>query len=283
MNNIKLVVAFFNRDCSCSVAKRIIHPWWDFSELVCNDLGVSPIYIGVTMKNKVRGISNENVCNYLRYKSRIQHQLELDNVQNIELFAINDPKGYIAWDYTFTAYVRVEPLRGNVMLVSFDTGLVPTWNRLNAVEFFECCMNIATRHMQVDYGFSMMMPNRWLPAGYALGIGGGNAERRIIRDANAWMDFAERDCHKWLRNAFGWSLLSKEHLAINVDGVTLEEWIQQTPHRGKLIPMSNNLTCWTFEDETENMDFLNWENPSVENVRRQLEQYKIFPWQHLPD
>jgi hypothetical protein len=95
-------------------------------------------------------------------------------------------------------------------------------------------------------------------------------------------------------------LLSKEHLSIDVNGETLESWIQQKPrsltskifqrfkpeiflNRGKLIPMQNDLTCWTFEDDTENMDFLKWEHAPVEQVRSHLEQFKIFPWQSLPD
>jgi hypothetical protein len=142
------------------------------------------------------------------------------------------------------------------------------------------CLELA-KSIEVNYGFAVIMPRDFLPAGYAIGITTGFAGAKLLHDTAAWRNHAERECGHLLRNLYGWNILTPAHLVIDIGGMPLKDWINASSNRGRLYEIAPPLWCWTFEDLTEGNEYLRWECEAVEAIRRELEGYQLFPWQSI--
>ncbi|HZQ93579.1 MAG TPA: hypothetical protein VFA67_01140 [Candidatus Sulfotelmatobacter sp.] len=55
--------------------------------------------------------------------------------------------------------------------------------------------------------------------------------------------------HGWLREVFALNYLTDAHLQAPVGNLTLKQWIQQTPNRGTLTPVTDEMMLWEVPDE----------------------------------
>jgi hypothetical protein len=131
------------------------------------------------------------------------------------------------------------------------------------------------------YGFAAVMPDDFMPVGYAIGLACGGAPETFVYDANAWRRYARKECDKSLRNVFGHNLLNDAHLDIGVGGETLGKWVSSSPGRGEIRAADGDLHLWTFQ-EVDPGGYLRWDCPAVVAVREELEARRVFPWQRLP-
>jgi hypothetical protein len=278
----KLVVAYFGGSGGAPLARRVVASWWAWTKTVSQELGVPLTHIDAKFTDKVRGLRDQKPYDISNYEDRFRQQLECHNVQTLDLNALGDPSGYIAFDWTITSSAGVDQQFGSIALLGLDMCVVAGWDRSDLVTFLHRTTDMALKVMQVDYGFAVVMPKQSAPSSYAMGIASRGSDERLVFDATAWRRFARRDCRKYLRNVYGWSLLSRDHLELDLKGIELKTWVQQTPKRGRLEPAGSTNVCWSFDDEAEGSDFLRWDFGPVIDARRDLEERGVFPWQQLP-
>ncbi|MBI1830009.1 MAG: hypothetical protein HYR84_01000 [Planctomycetes bacterium] len=55
--------------------------------------------------------------------------------------------------------------------------------------------------------------------------------------------------HGWLREVYALNYLTDAHLLAPVGNITLKEWILQSPNRGTLTPVTDEMMLWEVPDE----------------------------------
>lgn len=99
------------------------------------------------------------------------------------------------------------------------------------------------------YGFSR--PFRYRPDLYAVGLGNGNNPPN--QRENGWTYYGPLNDNYlkggWLREVYALNYLTDAHLLAPVGNVALKEWILQSPNRGTLAPVTNEMMLWEVPDE----------------------------------
>lgn len=275
----KLVIVFYGPDFGNVCLRDALTTWWNWTDGVCRTLDIAPTHIAGTFGDKPNRLKEYYTYSMKRSKSRFQEQLETDNVMWFALDVLDDRKAYIAFDWTLTSSCGLCK-RGGRALFGLDCDAVSLWDAHTLASFMKQCLESANC-IRINYGFATIMPRDFLPAGYAVGITTDAAGARLSYDTTAWCRYAERECGHVLRNLYGWNILTPAHLAIDIGGTPLKNWINASPKRGKLYEIAPPLWCWSFEDITEGKEYLKWECEPVEAIRRELEGYQLFPWQTI--
>jgi hypothetical protein len=138
--------------------------------------------------------------------------------------------------------------------------------------------------LKPEYGIGYARPHRLGPAMYAVGICQGfgpggfgvdlnEAEREEADSISRWGDgLAGRVWRQGvLRDVYPWNFLTGPHLAKQVGGVPLEQWIRQDARRGSLSLLCDGVSLWEVA------------GANIPEVRRVLRQAGIvFDWKmHL--
>jgi hypothetical protein len=106
------------------------------------------------------------------------------------------------------------------------------------------------------YGYAFNRLARQDPSLYAMGIGTGEiypagSEAEIEKNRLHWWFNASRE-QPWedgfVRDVYPWSFLTPPQLARPMGNVTLQEWIQQDPQRGKLSAIDRTHVLWEVEE-----------------------------------
>ena len=259
--------------------RDVLTSWWDWTDKICRSLDVRLTHIMGVFRGKPSRMRDHAAYSMQRSKRRFQEQLAANNVMSIQFNAVNDPEGYIAFDWTVTSSCGSDEY-GGMALFGLDCDAVSSWNAGAVSGFMRQCLESAGC-LRINYGFATIMPREFLPSGYAIGITTRSAGTRLSYDTTAWRRYAQRECGHLLRNLYGWNILTPAHLAIDIGGTPLKAWINASPKRGKLYEIAPPLWCWTFEDLTEGNEYLKWECEAVESIRQELEGYRLFPWQTI--
>jgi hypothetical protein len=258
-----------------------LQDWWQDSEALGQRLGVPPTRISGVFREKPAGLVNNHGCLLRRYRKRFEKQVVAGNVRALGLDRVSKPKGYMMFDWEFALECGEDPVCGVMYLIGVELSQMRTCGAFDEVALTLDAIAEARKHMEVCYGIAFIMPRGFLPAGYAIGLGCTGAPDNIRYDANAWMDFAGKECDHSLRNIFGYNIVNAKHLDIPVGDQRLEDWIAGGSNRGHISPIGNGLFVWSFQETPEDRRFLQWDYPPVVKVREELAVYKLFPWQRL--
>ncbi len=217
-------------------------------------------------------------------RKKLDAELARGNIVELELTLMTKPEGYIAFEYEWAAVVNVTLDRlGPFCALAWETAVRQRDASLpGVVDILDAYGRLTRCMMQTRYGFAAIMPQRFMPMGYAYGLACGGAPTEFVYDANSWTRYGRKECDRVLRNVFGYNILNRDHLDIDVGGQRLEDWIRSSGDKGRLEPVEGDLFTWTFKGDDDNDSFLHWDYPPVVAVRRQLSERKLFPWQHLP-
>lgn len=272
---MKMMIAVYGKSPTEAVPRSFI-AW---KQWIGEKLGL-PTHIEGTFVSPSKGVKNDNAYKYKRYHSQFDEEVKNENVKMLTLTSMSSkPKGYIAFEWDWTARLGITDNRhGPVAILGVDVGdYIPS-----NLEFIDQYVQLVTPLIDAKYGFVVVMPQTYMPAGYVIGLACKGAGEKFVYDANSWRRFARKECDQSIRNIFGYNILNSKHLDILVGGQRLEEWIQASSNRGKIKPLNDGLYLWTFQEEDCKNEFLLCDYGSVISVRETLSQYQIFPWQRLP-
>lgn len=171
-------------------------------------------------------------------------------VQDLELVSstpgeLTGSDFYLRASWSASPSYAVTAARSSIASVS-DGTLLPIARRL-------------LRWLRPGYGIGYARAIEAGPTWYAIGIGCGSAVSRtqaeyeedltISRWANAMRAGVWR--RGILRDIYPWNFLTAPQLAASVDGAPLEEWVQQRPGRGRLVPLCERVTLWEVGDDEQ--------------------------------
>jgi hypothetical protein len=253
--------------------------WWGEIEAWAERLGLAPCEVSGSFGTKPKGLINYNAYDLSRHRKRFEKEVDSGNVNSLSLTRLCDKWVYRSEDWEFDASLALKSARGTMFDLGVrvdrlrgDDGATPPALSMEA-------FRRGTGFIQCLYGFAVIMPKTFLAAGYTLGLGGGDMPDELVFDASVWRSGASAQCGMILRNVHGLNLLSREHLSIPAGDRTLREWIDGASYRGRLIPFTDDLYLWTFQEGSDQEAFLHWGYPPVVRVREELRKFRLFPWQ----
>lgn len=274
---MKLVVAHYGRQ----IPQAPVAALAEWSDWVAKHMGAET-HLTANFMSSVDGLKDGEAYRSEKYRAAVDAELERGNIAQLTLTSMRSkPKGYVAFEYDWTALLDVTAERFGpacILVLNADG----KQSDLAVDELFDAYGTLAKRAVATGYGFAAVMPQDFMPVGYAIGLACGGAPEEFVYDANAWRRYARKECNESLRNVFGYNVLNPRHLEIDVGGQRLGDWIAATGDRGRLEPQDDGLFLWTFQEGDDEEAFLRWDYPPVVAVREQLKEYKIFPWQYLP-
>lgn len=114
----------------------------------------------------------------------------------------------------------------------------------------------AATELGAEYGYYFVRDGAFLPRGYALGVIGGIVtvgveDETELEDLAAWGELAVRGNY-WsrdkllLRDVYEINLLCERHLALQLGGGTLGEWIANNP--GRLDEIAHGRYIWSIDE-----------------------------------
>ena len=226
----------------------------------------------------------KNGKNY-RIKSRgkvLQQELEEGKITQLDLYSLPDGEDVSpAFDWNIFAsmgqdYNRLLSHFELGILVELIKGYLPTKIETLIKEI----VKFVEEYLDISYGYGFIMPHKFFPSGYAVGIA-GEGPNELVRDANSWQRDGHLYCGKLLRNVFPISILNNTHLDIRVGNNTLNELIEQSQQMGKIEKLNQNLFIWSIfkNDPIENS--LLWDAKEINCIRNLFKEFKIFPWQNM--
>ena len=265
---------------SGSVASTLLHDWWHDVETWAESLAVSPNEIVGGFRAKPERLVDGEGYNLAEYRSQFAKEVDCDNVEMLGLLSLPPEHSYKICDWRFAAQYGQDRFVDTIFLIGLDLRQLQQSTYQSAQ-----CIACDVLHRSRPYlcgknGFAMVMPRHFLPAGYALGIA-GELPQEMVYDCTAWRRFAGKECDQLIRNVFGYNLLNKKHLDIDIGGQRLEDWVKAKSDHGRIEPLDDGLFLWTFQEGDDQEAFLHWDYPPVVAVREELKRHRVFPWQRL--
>lgn len=283
MNNsptdTKLIVAFYGPSMKAGTLEPL-KEWISWNADLCKKLGIKLTHIDAAFKGEYKNLKEDTPYDINEFSSRIEEQINKGVVSNIGINSLfSNPNGYISYDWDFTAALGERQRFGAMALIGIDMKYLSTWNKGLLQSFIGTIQKEVATRMTIVYGFCVMMPRKYFPSGYATGIMAQGVPEDIIHDTSSWRRSGRSIAQRVLRNVFGYNLVGPAHIEIDVGGVPLQEWIHRDKARGLIKKIEGtDLHCWTFQETTEGINYLEWDYEPVKAVRDNLAKAKIFPW-----
>ncbi len=262
-------------------ASAALRDWWNETEAWATALKVPPNEISGGFKQKPKGLVTHNGYTLARYRSRFVQQLDRANIEYLALMRVWPKGGYRTSDWDFFGLYGPDDSAGAVFTVGVDIARLHEVPDASSYGFSQEAVHRSSRYLNPRYGFAVAMPRLFMAGGYAIGLASGELPEDMIDDCNAWSRFSGRECDRTLRNVYGFNVLNAKHLDISVGDQRLENWIEACAGRGRIEPIGDGLFLWTFQEGDDQEAFLNWDYPPVVQVREELKQHDIFPWQRF--
>jgi len=276
----QLIVARYGApDSVCATA---FEKWWLETERWAETLGTRPNEVNARYRVEPRGLVNGNAYKVMQYRGRIETELHAGNIEKLGLTRLIADWRFKALDWEFGAdYGRFGTEFAMVSSgISLDAlGKLPN---VSPHGFVESAVRQSNAFLDATYGFAVMLPRRFMPACYVIGVASGEMPEEMVYESNAWMQFSARECDRTLRNVFGYNMVNPRHLDIDVGGQRLRDWICSSSNRGRIETQADGLLLWTFQEGDDQEAFLDWDYPPVAAVREELKRHGVFPWQRLP-
>jgi len=192
----------------------------------------------------------------------------IDGVTDFELYALMENAKLVASDYLLAA---VCSKKHSYMYVVARSSIAP----LSGPAILPLTKQMAGCRSP-EYGIGYTRDHHLGPCTYAVGIseglglgGTGTPQREEALRISFWMRaMGDRLWRQGvLRGIYPWNFLNTAQLGMPIDGISLRQWIERDPHRGKLEPLNDGSFLW----EIEVADL-----PSVRQVLQKAEI--IFDW-----
>lgn len=277
----KLVVALCGTEFT-SCRTPLFSRWWKNTEALIQSLGLSPTHIYGDFVEKPERMTENKAYSYKRSGRRFREQVSAGNVKSLTIEAMNSkPKGLISFDWDIICDFGEDLPTPIQSLTGIDMKHLADNGKRDILQFLTQRVAEAREFFGLTYGFAAVMPGDFMPAGYAIGLTTTEAPDMLVYDTAAWRRYAGRECYRLLRNVFGYNILNTKHLDIPVGGRRLEEWIRRNKNRGLLTQIGEELFVWSFQQDADDKEFLQWDYPPVVKVRERLTAHKVFPWAEL--
>jgi len=251
------------------------------SEAIAHDIGAKPGIIEGEFKRRPKGLRENHIYQLPSHRPRFTQEIEAGNVTYLNIKELSSVGGYVASDWRFYATLGLCETTSGSYHVVHSLGLALGAGGIGAsvalVDFCDQCCVETRGLMEPQYGLAVIMPKKFLPGGYVIGVGGEGPDE-LVMDATAWMDLA-CECPRRLRNVFGYNILGAPHLDIPVGEKRLADWIRASKDRGRIDDLGGGLFLWTFQEGDGTDEFLQWNYPPVVAVREELKRHQVFLWQ----
>jgi len=266
---------------SGALGSNAFRRWFSHSEAMAHDVGATPGIIEGEFKCRPKGLRDNHIYPLALHRARFQKEIEADNVTYLNMKEMSFAGGYVASDWRFYATLglceRTSASCHAVHSLGLALGSRDVGDSVALVDFCDQCFVETLGLMAPQYGLAVIMPRKFLPGGYVIGVGGEGPDE-LAMDATAWMDLA-CECPRRLRNVFGYNILGAPHLDMDVGEMRLADWIRASKDRGRIEDLGGGLFLWTFQDGAGGDEFLQWNYPPVVAVREELKRHKVFLWQ----
>lgn len=105
--------------------------------------------------------------------------------------------------------------------------------------------------LRPKYGIGYRRPFGRGPGYYAMSLAHGDTTEEEDLRTSHWAEAQQRALYNQgqIRDMYPWNFLNRSQLDARVRKQTLAEWIETQPSRGRLQPISKELTLWTVEDK----------------------------------
>lgn len=256
-----------------------LRDWWDEMEAWATKLRVPPNKIWAEFEQKPKGLIGDNAYTLARYRSRFIRQLDVANIRYLRLVRVWAEGGDCSLDWDFCGLYGPDRCAGAMFTVGVSLERLHCVPGASARDFSREAAHRGGCYLRTKYGFAVAMPRLFMSGGYAIGLASGELPEEMIDDCNAWSRFSGKECDRTLRNVYGYNVLNAKHLDMAVGDRRLEDWIRASGDRGHIEPLGDGLFLWTFQEGDDQEAFLNWDYPPVVQVREELKQHEIFPWQ----
>jgi hypothetical protein len=232
-----------------------------------NELGCPPDKAGVTGPGH-----SDTIVSFTRVNAKLQKSGFAD-VSDIELISTTPGAQIVAHDYYLTAtyngrdenWYAFIVARSSLVTLS-PTSMLPVARTL-------------IQGLKPSYGIGYEMEHRRGPEWDVVGFGYGGEiltgeAYEEARNRARWCDMGM--VHQvyregLLRDVYPWNFLTKPQLVKQVDGVPLEQWIEQDARRGTLSPLCAGVSLWEVADA------------NIPEVRQTLRKAgAIFDWRTYP-
>ncbi len=211
-------------------AKRRIYEW-----LVAHmtELGIPPTEMG----RQVAGVKAEGrYRDFKRTRKRVE-SLDFDDVQSLSLRHLKPERDVSNWGFfDWTAYAHLNPeyrasdlWRAGWNVYFPDAGIDEASMLEHATEF--------ARKTVTRYGYIAYKDRRG--SSYTTGGSIGHEGRAVWGQV-----FREHAARAILRDVHYRNFLGQEYLDIEIEGKTLERWIEDHPQGGVLTPFNDDVMMW---------------------------------------
>lgn len=278
--DMKLIITHYGH-LQRGLSKLNFIQWWRDQNNITDKLGLKLTHVMggfLEIRDKLTQYKSYRLP---RSQKRIMREIEDDNVEILALTSlITKDNGLLAYDWDFDAHFGKNITCDLVAIIGVDIRHLRKQNEKCVQDMIRESFFRDSTQLAINYGFSAIMERDALPTGYAVGMASLMPEY-FVHDGFTWSQYAGKVCDRRLRNVFGYNVINRSHLDIKLGDQRLEEWIGESPSRGRIEILSDDLFAWTFARSKNDTDFLAWNYPPVEKVRRELEKFSIFPWQEV--
>lgn len=274
-----LVVAGYSCN-SKHIPPELFERWWEDQSQHGERLNHRINTLYASFRSKPRGLKDHKLYRSQAHRQRLKDEIKRNNLLSLGMECLPDAYELASFDGSISSYYCEDEEAGISMVNAFRTEVFQN-ESVSAADSACSILERYNTYHPVEYGFATIMPANYMPAGFAIGLSTTTADRLVRRDATTWRRFASSQCDIRIRNVFAINYLSETHLAIPVGSVALGDWIRQTAQRGRLVFLGSRQYCWTIGEDDGTEDWLRWNSLAIQEVRSQLAEWSIFPWQEL--
>jgi hypothetical protein len=278
-NSRKLVVVFFC-DQNAGTIHSLIERGWSFAEFLFQEFNLKIGKSSFGFANEPEKIKSHNLYDFTRSKKKALQENEKSNLLYANFYSLPDSYTQMSFDWLMELQCGDASKSGlNRIQVGIDTAVVGAAKVLkNEASLEHFCSRILGVLPEASYGMASIIPSKYFPSGYAVGLPGG-APDEYIWDANAWGDGYGVKFDK-LRSVHGYNFLGQSLLDQPIGDRLLKEWIfSGKKQRGVLSKFSSNLFLWKLTQGENLLDSLDWSYPPTVLIRKELQEQNAFAWQ----
>lgn len=286
-SNRKLIIAFFC-DRKPETIRFLIERGWSLAEALFPEFGLEIGKSSFGFAADPPKMKSHNLYDFSRSKKKALQENEKSNLLYTHFCSLpdtykTDPYLSVSFSWLMDIECGYASKPGlDYIQVGIDTAVGGAAEILkDEVALERLCSKILGVLPEARYGMASIMPSKYAPGGYSIGLPGG-APNEYIWEVNAWGDRYGVKFDK-LRSVHGYNFLSQSLLDQPIGNTPLKEWIfAGDKQRGVVSKFSDNLFLWKLTQEKPLLESLDWNYASTVSIRKELQGQNAFAWQDWP-
>jgi hypothetical protein len=283
-NNRKLIIAFFC-DHQAEAIRSLIERGWSFAELLFPEFNLKIGKCSFGFTNEPAKMKSHNLYDFTRSKKKALQENEKSNLLYANFCSLPDTyktDPYLSASFSWLMDIACGHASNpgvDYIQVGIDTSVLGVSEVLKDERSLErFCSRILGVLSDAQYGIASIIPSKYAPGGYSIGLPGG-APDEYIWDVNAWGGRYGVRFDK-LRSVHGFNFLGQSLLDQSIGSTPLKQWIfSGDKNRGVLSKGFSDLFLWKTTQGENLLDALDWGYPPTALIRKELQEQNAFAWQ----